>query len=69
MKYARNAVPFVRMLLDAGADPQARSAGGKTAREIAQERARLQQQEPADRSEASRKPYDEIARVLEEHLS
>ena len=58
MKYALDGRPFVRMLLERGADPTIRARDRKTAAEIAEERAGEPGQE--------KKPFHEIADMLRE---
>jgi ankyrin repeat protein len=57
MRYAQDARPFIRMLLEQGADPTIRSTKGMTAAEVAESR--------AGQPNESR-PFEEIAQMLRE---
>lgn len=64
MIYTDDAVEFVRMLLDAGADRDARTPDGRTALQIAEEGARRQERELAGKPGACRKKFADIAALL-----
>ena len=64
MRYTDDARRFIEMLLEAGADVNARTAKGKTALALAAAGARKQEAEPAADPGARRKRFSEVAELL-----
>jgi len=66
MKYAHDSRPFIEMLLDAGVEIHTRTAKGKTALQIAEQRALEQDERLAKTPEEHRKPFGSVAALLRE---
>lgn len=64
MRYTHDSRPFIRMLLDSGVDTDIRTSSGQTALEIAEERERRQQADPAVNPDRQSKDYGAVAELL-----
>ena len=64
MKYAHDSRPFIEMLLEAGADRNARTTDGRTALQIAEEKADRQSRDLANKPSVHPKRFEEVTRLL-----
>ena len=69
MRFTSDSAPFVRMLLEHGANPDLQTTTGQTALQIATEKAAAQERELAKTPDAWRKEYAGVIELLRQHGS
>lgn len=64
MRFARDGVPFVRMLIELGADPSIAARDGRTAKQIAEEKLTEQRARLLQDPESFERPFGQVIELL-----